>query len=299
METAKDFDDALNIMKRTSNTSKGPWGFTLAEVLAALVVASMILVTVLGIYNRAESCASTINRRLDNYRLPAEVLQRIAEDLDRIITTDASMRIAIKNKFDSGFPTAQLVIRKVVRDARNQQKVFEEITWQTSYDYDADSLVLYRRRTSDVGLLEDKLLDESRESWEQDLFIPVCTGITFFRILAVKDGEPLERWAGAIPAGLEITISFAEPFETLENTLDVPEEQKYVRTIAVDRSRKLGFKIASKEKETSETTSSPSERSEATAEGTGDLPAGPGTTKDRTGNLPVGPKIPGKPPGRP
>jgi prepilin-type N-terminal cleavage/methylation domain-containing protein len=290
-------------MKKAYNTSKDQCGFSLAEVLAALVIAALVLVTVLGIYNRAESCASTINRRLDNYRLPSEVLQRIAEDLDRIIVSDTSVGITIKNKFENGYPTAQLGIRKVIHDSRNQQKVFEEITWQTSYDYDADSLVLYRRRTSDIGLLEDKLLDESRESWEQELFVPVCTGITFFRIQAVKDGESLEKWVGTIPAGIEIMISFAEPFQTLENTLDVPEEQKYVRSIAIDRTRKIGFKIASKEQETSETASGLPVKSEAIGEGMGDLPVKSETTGERMGNLPGRPGIPGNrignPPGRP
>ena len=234
-------------MKKTSNISTGPWGFSLAEVLAALVIAAMVLVTVLGIYSRAESSAAAITRRLDSSRLPSEVLQRIAEDLDRIIASDAYTKVNINNKFEKGFPTARLTITKTIVDAKNKAKVFEKITWQTSYDYDANGLVLYRHRISEVGLLEDKLLDEERESWEQALFVPICDGITFFKVQAVKGGEPIDKWSGSMPPGIELTISFAEPFKTLENTWDVFDEQKFTRTVAIDRTRKIKFKIAPKE----------------------------------------------------
>jgi len=246
-KTAKTFDGVPNIMRKTSGLFTETQGFTLAEVLTALVIAAMVLVTVLGIYSRAESVSATITRRLEDSRLPCEVLQRIAEDFDRIITADAYTKISINNKFDRGYPTAQLTITKTIVDAKNQTKVFEEITWQTNYDYDSDSLVLYRRRTSEVGLLEDKLLDEERESWEQALFVPICDGITFFKAQAVKDGEPLDKWSGQIPLGIEVTISFAEPFKTLQNTWDVFDEQKFTRTIAVDRTRKIKFKIEPKQ----------------------------------------------------
>lgn len=46
-----------------------------------------------------------------------------------------------------------------------------------------------------------------------------------------------------MPPGIEVAISFAEPFKALDNTWDVYEEQKFTRTIAVDRTRKLKFKI--------------------------------------------------------
>ena len=103
--------------------------------------------------------------------------------------------------------------------------------------------------------MEDKLLDEGRESWEQELFVPICTGVTFFKIQAVKDGELVDKWSGQIPPGIEVTISFAEPFQTLDNTLDVPDDQKCTRVIAIDRARKLKFKIAPKEQEESKTIS--------------------------------------------
>ena len=239
-------------MKKAFNTFTEPQGFSLAEVLTALVIASMVLVTVLGIYSRAESVSATITRRFDSSRLSSEVLQRIAEDLDRIIASDAYTTVSIKNKFEKGFPTAQLIITKTIVDARKKAKIFEHIIWQTNYDFDTDSLVLYRHRTSELGLWEDKLLDEERESWEQDLFVPICDGITFFKIQAVKNGELLDKWTGKMPLGIGVTISFAEPFKTLENTWDVFDEQKFTRVIAIDRTRKIKFKIAQKKPESPE-----------------------------------------------
>ncbi len=233
-------------MKKTSNTFIERPGFSLAEVLTAMVIASLVMVTVLGIYSRAESSAATIKRKFDNSRLPTEVLQRIAEDLDQIMSTDAYTKITINNKFEKGFPTAQLVITKTVV-GKKKPMTFENIVWQTNYDYDSDSLVLYRQRTSEIGLLEDKLLDEERENWEQALFVPICEGITFFEIKAVKNGELLDRIIGRMPLGIQVTISFAEPFKTLTNTFDVYDEDKFTRAIAVDRTRKIRFKIAPKE----------------------------------------------------
>ncbi len=221
-------------------------GFTLAEVLTALVIASMVLVTVLGIYSRAESVSATITRKLDNSRLPYEVLQRIAEDIDRIITADTSTKITISNKFDNAYSTAQLTITKSINDAQKKARIFENIVWQTSYDYATDSLILYRQRTSEIGLVEDKLLDEEKEKWEHALFVPICVGVTFFKIQAINGGEFVDKWSGRPPGGIEVTISFAEPFETLDNSLDVYDEDKFTRTVAVDRSRRMKFKITQK-----------------------------------------------------
>jgi len=234
-------------MKKAFNTFTEPQGFSLAEVLTALVIASMVLVAVLGIYSRAERSAAAITRRLDDSRLPSEVLQRIAEDLDRIIASDAYTTISIKNKFVKGYPTAQLAITKTIVDAKKRAKIFEHIVWQTNYDYDANGLILYRHRTSELGLWEDKLLDEEREIWEQALFVPICYGITFFKVQAVKNGKYLDKWIGQMPPGIVVSISFAEPFKTLENTWDMFDEQKFMRTIAIDRTRKIKFKIAPKQ----------------------------------------------------
>jgi hypothetical protein len=197
----------------------------------------------LGIYSRAEHTADVISRRLDNSRLPGEVLQRIAEDLDRMISAGSNAKITVENKFEGGLASARLTIRKTLIDKDNNEQAFEEIIWQTSADVDSNGLVLYR---SHSGLtVEDKLLDKKRAAWEKDYsFVPICSGVTFFKV-QVQQGENLQdNWtSGSLPAGIVADISFAEPYRTVTGTLDVSDTEKVTRTIAIDRTRKIRFEI--------------------------------------------------------
>ncbi len=224
-------------------------GFSLAEMLAALTIAAMVLVAVLAIYSRAETSAATITRKLDEFRLPSEVLQRIAEDLDRMVTPGSDTRVIVENKIEKGYPTARLRILNTIYDGKNKKQTFEEITWQGSFDNDANGLVLYRSHTGIA--LEDKLLDEQRKSWEKGFsFVPVCTGVTFLKIQVPGGKDFLGKWtSSALPRGVVVTISFAEPFKTLQGTLDVPENEKTQRTITLDRTRKVKFIFVRKEDE--------------------------------------------------
>jgi prepilin-type N-terminal cleavage/methylation domain-containing protein len=220
-------------------------GFSLAEVLAALTIGAMILVSVLGIYNRLERCATAVTDRLDSSRLASEVLQRIAEDLDKVTLSGTDTRITVANKLDNLYQTARLEILKTIYDGKNQKQTFEKIVWQTSFDYEsaADGLVLYRSYTGISD--EDKVLDKSRASWEKNFsFVPICTGVTVFKI-QIPQGEVLRNeWRNdSPPKGLVVTVSFAEPFKTVEGSLDVLDEEKTIRTIAVDRTRKVNFKL--------------------------------------------------------
>jgi len=237
-------------MKKTSVKFMRQMGFSLAEVLAALIIGAMVLVTVLAVYSRVEHTADAVTRKLDSSRLPREILQRIAEDLDRIISSDFNTRVIISNKFEKGLPTAKITILKTIKDNEDKELIFEEITWQTNYDYEADanSLVLYR---SHSGIdLEDKLLEDypRKEKWERELFVPICTGVTFFRIQVPRGEEFQDDWSDvSLPPGIVATISFAEPYKMLDGTLDVPDAEKIIRTIAIDRTRKIAFVLATKE----------------------------------------------------
>ncbi len=237
-------------MRAGFNISKGSLGFSLAEVLAALTIGSMILATVLGIYSRVDRSAAAITDKLDSSRLPTEVLQRIAEDLDGIVDAGKYTKITISNKFDHNYATARLRILKTIytRQNRNEPQKFEEIIWQTSYDYDSglDGLVLYRSHSGIA--MEDKLLDENKEDWEREVFVPICEGITFFSIQVSTGDNYLSEWnQPSLPRGVVVTISFAEPFETLDNTFDVPDEEKITRAIAIDRTRKIRFVFVKQE----------------------------------------------------
>lgn len=221
-------------------------GFSLAEVLAALVIGAMILVAVLGVYNRVETGAAAVTRKLYYSQLPRELLQRIAEDVDTIITASADTKLTIENKSQNGFSTARLTILKAIYDRQNKKKTFESTIWQGNYDSDANSIVLYR---SHKGLvLEDKLLDEQKEGWERELFVPICTGLTFFKIQALRGENLQDNWnSDGLPNAIVVTVSFEKPLKTLAGTWDVPDEQKITRTIAIDRTRKISFIFVKKQ----------------------------------------------------
>jgi len=219
----------------------------LAEVLAALTIAAMVLVALIRIYSRAENSAAAVTRKLDGARLPSEIMQRIAEDLDRIIASGSDTRIVIDStKFDQGYQKAQMTIVKSIYDSKNQEQTFEEIVWLAGYDYESDSggLVLYRSHSGMA--VEDKLLDKQRQSWEQNYpLVPICRGVTFFKIQVPRGENFLDKWSStSLPPGITVTISFAEPFKTVRGTLDVPDEEKITRTIAIDRTRKIRFQLA-------------------------------------------------------
>ena len=232
------------VRRNPCQTAAGAAGFSLAEVLTALTIGAMVMVAVLVIYDRAERAAAAVMLRVEGSQLPTEVLQRIAEDLDRAITAGSDTKITIDNKFENGFATAKLSILNTITDAKNQKQTLQEITWQTSLDLDSDvnGLTLYRNHE---GIqMEDRLFDEQRESWEQGMFVPICEGITFFRIQVPQGETFLDKWTSdSPPAGVVITMSFAEPYKTVGGTYDVEEWERIARTVAIDRTRKIKFEF--------------------------------------------------------
>jgi hypothetical protein len=238
-------------IKRTSGRLGMPAGFTtLAEMLAALTIGAMVTIAVLGIYRRAGNSVDAITRRLDSSRLPGEVLQRIAEDLDNVISSGSDATITIQNKFENIasamlVPAAKLTITRTIQDSRDREQKFREIIWQSSYDFKsaANSLTLYR---SSGGLdMEDKVLEKYKDDQERERFVPICSGITYFKIAVLAGGKnPIEKWNGSPPPGIMVTISFAQPYKRADGTFDVPDEDKITRTIAIDRTRKIRFDIS-------------------------------------------------------
>ena len=111
-------------------------GFSLAEVIVALTIAAMVMVSVLTVYDRAERSAAAVTRKIEDGRLPAEVLQRIAEDLDRILSAGADTKITIdSSKTDKGYSTARMEIVRTYYDHDDKPQEFERIVWQSNFDY--------------------------------------------------------------------------------------------------------------------------------------------------------------------
>ena len=261
-------------MKKVFWKTKGfSKGFSLAELLASLVIGTLILVAVFGVYSRAQRSSSAIIRKIDSVSLSTEVLQRIAEDLDRIISpvTHGNVsytKVTVENKLDHLFSMARLTIERSIYGRNDKPKILDKIVWQSGFDYDGDAngLVLYRSHSGIV--MEDKLLDEQKERFEREMFVPVCEGVTFFKIqipqgsisssasaaerqaeaateagvVIYEEDSFLDKWdKSTLPPGVVVTISFAEPFKTVAGTIEVADEQKVRRTIAIDRTKEISF----------------------------------------------------------
>jgi prepilin-type N-terminal cleavage/methylation domain-containing protein len=236
-------------------------GFSLAELLAALVISSMIILAVFSLYTRLNKVSAAVISRLDQGRLPREIPQLIAEDLDRIISDTKDTKVNFQNKIErNGLQSARIEIIKSIYDKEDKPVTFEQIIWQTSLDLidSPKGMVLYRRHNGIA--LEDKMLDEPKQDFEKQLFIPVCGGVTFLSIQTGNfqtgtiqtetEGQSalIDRWsADSLPANIIITISFADPVEVSPGQWQVPDTEKVTRIIALDRTRKIPFIIEMKD----------------------------------------------------
>lgn len=226
-------------------------GFSLVEMLAIVVIGSMTLIAILAVYRRTEDSAAAVNRKLGKMQVPVEALQRIAEDLDKLISSGPDIKMTIENKFEEGFQKSQLTIVKTITNesaAKPEEKelILEEIVWQSGYDYEhgGGGMVLYRGYSGMVS--EDKFLDSQRAEWEANYpLVPLCRGLTYFKIDVPRGNDQYQdSWTSpTLPPGVRVTISFAEPFKTVSGTLDVAESEKISRTIAIDRTRKITYQF--------------------------------------------------------
>ena len=224
-------------------------GLTLPEVLAAIIIAAAVLTVVVSVHSRVQQSAEAIEGDLARFSLPQEILQLIAEDLDSKVvpkvdaTADAqaNTRIQLYNRIEDGFSIAQLVITTTIKDEQWQDKVLEEVIWQANVDPFSDRIVLYRSHSGVIQ--EDKLLDQKRDIVEKFYpFIPVSGGLSVFRVEAKIGENWLTQWSSsALPTGIRVTLSDAEPHNTVQDQWEVDEDKLVVRTIAIDRTRKIQF----------------------------------------------------------
>jgi hypothetical protein len=220
-------------------------GFSLGELLAVVIIGSMILVAILTIYSRASGAADAVLRKIDGPSWTSEVLQLIAEDLGRTLSAD-DVTIQIRNGSDNGFQRAELVLRRTYHDSENKEQTLEQITWRAGYDHEGQTPGLVIYRSYEGVAQEDKLLDDNRDEAEKfSPFVPICRGVTFFQIQACKGDQLIDQWpASAPPPGVTITISFGTPHEMIRGGYDVDEQDKVSRTVAIDPMRKIAFALA-------------------------------------------------------
>ena len=217
--------------------------FTLVEVLVSLTIAALILITLFSIYARINSVEAAINKRYDENAMAQEILQRIAEDIDRFGLAKENATINFQSKFEKGHRVARLTMENhLYADRKQKRSIFEKVVWQSAYDPEINDFVLYRAHSGIT--YEDKLLEGQKTEAERELFIPLCSGVTYFKIEALQGLRVMDRWygtSGQMPPAVVVTISFAESFESPTGGFDVPEDKKITRTIAVDRARKITF----------------------------------------------------------
>jgi prepilin-type N-terminal cleavage/methylation domain-containing protein len=219
-------------------------GFTLTELMVAVVIASMLLSVLLAISSHVQQSAASIERTLGEFELVQEVLQLIAEDLDTKIDPEAGTTLTVFNRVEDGYPTAKMVITTTMKDAKYEDQILEEITWQANVDIQTNRIVLYRSHTGHI--LEDKLLDQRREQAESlSPFVPVCGGLTAFSIEVYRNDEWTDQWASTeLPTGIRVVMTDAIAEKNVRGEWEVPEEALVTRTMAINRTRELKFKVA-------------------------------------------------------
>jgi len=197
---------------------------------------------VLGVYGRIRANAATILDRLQQNRLQVEILQKIAEDIDRLAAPGFEATISFQNKLDNGYRSAQLVLRNSYYGNKDKKDVYEEIEWRSSYDPQYDTLKLYRMHG---GLnVEDKVLGTDPD---EPPYIPVAAGITHFELKAQQGENILGAWTSeTLPKAVRIGISFALPQELNDGSVGVPEEAISFRTVAIDRTRLIPYQFIKK-----------------------------------------------------
>ena len=221
---------------------KFSFAFTLVETIVVLMLASLILVAVLGVYGRMRANAGTILDRLQQNRLQAEILQKIAEDIDRLAAPGFEATINFQNKLSNGYRSARLILNNSYYGNNDKKATYEQIEWRSSYDPEYDTLTLYRTHG---GLnVEDKVLGVNPK---EPPFIPVAAGVTHFELKAQQGQTVLGAWTSqTLPKAVRIGISFAWPQQLDDGSVGVPEEAISFRTVAIDRTRLIPYQFVKK-----------------------------------------------------
>lgn len=224
-------------------------GFSLIEILTVLILSAMILTATLLIYSRVRGAVTSITARLENQAIPDEILQKIAEDIDRLAAPGFDATITIQNKLDTGYNSAQLIIENRYYGTTEppQPQIYERVVWQSMYDPLYDQMTLYR---SHGGLnLEDAVVDNMRSGEQKpEVFVPICPGLTFFGAYAITDANEIEmQWQKqTMPNGILLKLSLEPLVQMDDGSFELPEASIVSRAVAVGRTRSITYKLNTK-----------------------------------------------------
>ena len=120
--------------------------FTLIETLTVLALTAVLLTAVLQMYHQVRVSVSRITTHLDENRLVREILQKMAEDIDRLAAPGFDATLQFRNKYDNGYNAAQLTLENRFYGKGNppRAEIFDRVVWQTVYDAFTETLILYR-----------------------------------------------------------------------------------------------------------------------------------------------------------
>ena len=97
-------------MNRKKQTTEYRKAFSLIEVIVALTMASMIMITTITIYSQVRKAVAAVNEKMGSGNIATDVLQLIAEDIDRLSTSGMDTTIKIQNKAVKGLHKSQMII---------------------------------------------------------------------------------------------------------------------------------------------------------------------------------------------
>ena len=238
--------------KMTTNQFRHePGGFSLIETLTVLAITAMIMIATMSVYSNVRRNVAAIDGNLDQGELPREILQRIAEDLDRLARPGFDTSVIVRNKLKNGYNISQLIIenRFYGDDPPNKPQIAERITWQSDFDPYTSTLILYRAHSGirlEDGLVDREQLDKQEKGIEQ--FVPLAAGITHFELL-IPSGDTLVREWGQpdLPKAIRVLLSFGAPEQTETGDWIIPEQDLFVRTIAINRTRPISYQFVKKD----------------------------------------------------
>jgi prepilin-type N-terminal cleavage/methylation domain-containing protein len=238
--------------KLTDTTKINRCGFTLAEVIIVIGIAGMISVSSLAIYNRVKRASDAIDRNLAEGTIPAEILQRFTEDLDRMAIPDFDTRLILANKRHDGFVISQLTIENKIYNKSNKPATFAKVIWQSDYNFIDDRIIIYRSHSGIA--MEDRLIESSVrddnpiENPAEELFVPLASGVSYFKIQALDNGKVVDAWTSSkLPSAIRVGISFAPLYETMSGGYEVDEVDIITRTISLNRTKDIPY-VFTKEK---------------------------------------------------
>jgi hypothetical protein len=207
-------------------------GLTLVELVISILIAGMMMVSLFFIYSHSRGTIEDISRGLDQSQLPERILQLIAQDVDRFSADSDDLTILSEISRQSGLYSSKLTLQTQIYDGSMRPVPYEKVVWETRYDAETDSMILYRSHSGLVS--EDNLLESQRTAEEASAFVPLCSGLTYFNI------DRFPKSSIGLPNQLIVSLSFAQP-EVEGGEKVIAPELIMTRTIAVNRLRKIGY----------------------------------------------------------